>query len=190
MMEQVSKNDVILDIGANVGHFTTKFAEKIGPDGHVFAFEPAISSYSTLARNCAQYSNVTCLNMAVSNKSGSLSFRDSGLENDPTNGLVEDGLPGSVKVVVASVDELIASNIVPAPNVVKIDVEGYEYDVIVGMGECLRLSSTKKIFVEVHFLEMYKRGLKDGPADIVRTLSGSGFTVKWTDPSHFVAIRE
>jgi FkbM family methyltransferase len=190
MMKQVTMNDVVWDIGANVGYFTQKFVEKVGPNGYVFAFEPAVSSYSSLVRNCAEYPNVICLNMALSNKAGTVNFRDSGLDNDPTNGLVDEDCPGAVKVTAASADELISNKSVPAPNVLKIDVEGYEFDVISGMTACLRLASTKKIFVEVHFLEMNRRGLKAGSADIVRSIREAGFSVEWTDPSHFIAIRQ
>ena len=189
MMEQLSQSDVVWDIGANVGHFTTKFAEKVGRTGRVFAFEPAVSSYSTLVRNCASLANVSCLNLALSDRTGSLNFRDSGLENDPTNGLVDDDFPGAIKVPVASGDTLIQDKSIPPPNVIKIDVEGYEYDVIGGLRNCLRASTTKKVFVEVHFLEMNKRGLKDGAVEIVKQLTDSGFSVRWTDPSHFIASR-
>jgi FkbM family methyltransferase len=189
MIEQISQTDIVWDIGANVGFFTTKFAEKVGSNGHVFAFEPAVSSYTSLVRNCVSYANITCLNLALSNKSGSLSFRDSGIENDPTNGLVENGAPSSLKVDVAIGDELVSNESMHKPTAVKIDVEGYELDVIEGMKDCLKKSITK-IFEEVHFLEMSKRGIKNGPAEIVRILNDSGFLVRWTDPSHLIAIRQ
>jgi FkbM family methyltransferase len=189
MIMGISQNAVVWDVGANIGYFTQKFAEKVGVNGQVFAFEPAQSSYLSLVDNCSGYKNVFCKNFALSNKSGSLSFRDSGIENDPTNGLVDHDSPNVIKVTVVSGDELVKTESVPIPNIVKIDVEGYEFEVIEGMREILKNSLLKKIFMEVHFLELNKRGLETAATDIVKAIVESGFSVKWTDPSHFIASR-
>lgn len=189
MMRLISQNDVVWDVGANVGYFTKKFSDKVGQNGLVYAFEPAVSTHATLASNCSAYENITCKNIGLSNQSGNLSFRDSGIENDPTNGLVDDGTPGAVVVVVVTGDELVINKSIPVPNVIKIDVEGFEVDVIQGMRDVLRNPTLKKIFVEVHFLEMSKRGLKNGSTEMIQIISQSGFSVKWTDPSHFIATR-
>lgn len=189
MMKDVSADDIVWDIGANVGYFTQKFAEKVGVNGQVFAFEPAQSSYLTLVENCSKYGNVVCKNLALSNKSGFLSFKDSGVDNDPTNCLIDDESPDAIKVDVASGDELIMNHNISAPNLIKIDVEGYELEVIEGMRETLKNPRLKKIFIEIHFYELNKRGLKTAATDIVKTITDSGFSVKWTDPSHFIATR-
>jgi predicted HAD superfamily phosphohydrolase YqeG len=55
------------------------------------------------------------------------------------------------------------------------------------MKEILKNHVLKKIFMEVHFFELNKRGLKTAATDIVNTIVDSGFSVKWTDPSHFIA---
>ena len=127
--------------------------------------------------------------MALSNQSGKFSFRDSGIENDPTNGLVEDGTLGAIEVLVATGDDLVASKGLPVPTVIKIDVEGFEIDVIKGIRQLLMNSALRKLFIEVHFLEMSKRGIKNGSTEMVKIISDSGFIVKWTDPSHFIATR-
>lgn len=189
MMRLISPGDVVWDIGANIGYFTKKFSEKVGENGSVYAFEPAANTFATLATNCSALGNVICMNIALSNNSGKLSFRDSGIENDPTNGLVADGTVGAVVVEVATGDELLKSHNIQVPNVLKIDVEGFEVDVIQGMRAMLRNSRLKMVFIEVHFLEMRKRGLKNGAMDLVNVIVDSGFNVTWTDPSHFIAAR-
>ncbi len=189
MMKQISVGEIVWDIGANIGYFSKKYSEKVGQAGLVYAFEPARHTHTTLVQNCQGHDNITCKNIALSDKSGYLSFRESGVENDPTNGLVADGTPGAVTVEVTTADELVASKAVPVPNVVKIDVEGFEVEVIRGMRAVLKDPALKKMFVEVHFLEMSKRGLTNGPTEIVDIISKAGLTVKWTDPSHFIASR-
>ena len=189
MMNLIDLNDIVWDVGANVGYFTKRFSEKVGKNGLVFAFEPTPNTHCALVSNCSILANVTCKNMALSNQSGKYGFRDSGIENDPTNGLVEDGTPGAIEVLVSTGDDLVASKAVPVPTVIKIDVEGFEIDVIQGMRQVLMNSALKKLFIEVHFLEMSKRGVKNGSTEMVKIICDSGFVVKWTDPSHFIAMR-
>lgn len=190
MMSLISQKDIVWDVGANVGFFTKKFSEKVGSDGLVFAFEPSPNTYKTISENCASMINVTCMNVGISNKSGQFSFRVSEVENDVTNGLVEDGAPDAVVVQVLTGDDLVSTKSVPVPNVVKIDVEGFEIDVIQGMRNTLKNPALKKLFVEVHFLEMNKRGLKNGSTEMIKIITESGFGIKWTDPSHFIAVRK
>lgn len=189
MMLGVSTNDVVWDIGANVGYFTTKFADKVGATGQVIAFEPTPRTYSSLLKNCITYQNIVCKNLALADKSGGLSFRDSGIENDPTNGLVEESTANAIKVEVVSADELIMAQSIPLPNIIKIDVEGYEYEVIKGMKATLNNRLLRNIFIEIHFLELNKRGLENAATEIVKTISDCGFSITWTDPSHFIASR-
>lgn len=189
MMMSISENDVVWDVGANIGYFTQKFAEKVGENGRIIAFEPAQSSYLTLVENCSKYKNVHCNNLALSNKSGSFYFKESSIDNDPTNCLVDEGTLNAEKVDVASGDELVINNKIPTPNVIKIDVEGYELEVIEGIKKMLLNPILKKIFIEIHFFELNKRGLKTAATDIVKTITDSGFIVTWTDPSHFIATR-
>lgn len=191
MMAQVSQNDIVWDIGANVGFFTTKFAEKVGEDGQVYAFEPANNSFLSLVENCKACKNVFGKNMALSDKSGYLYFRESEIANDPTNSLVDENHPNSVKVQVVTGDELIETNTIPLPNIVKIDVEGYEIDVIQGMKNMLSIRDrgVRGIFIEVHFFELNKRGLSTAVSNIVDILEQLGFSLKWTDPSHLIGCR-
>ena len=64
---KASKNDVVLDIGANIGIFTCKLASKVN---RVIAIEPEPSNFSTLTKNVKQnnFFNVNLLNLAVSDK--------------------------------------------------------------------------------------------------------------------------
>ena len=189
MMMETSTNDIVWDVGANIGYFTQKFAEKVGENGKVYAFEPAPNTFLSLVNNCSNYKNITCKNIALSNESGNLAFRDSGINNDPTTGIVNFDTPNAIQVTVATGDELILTKSVPIPTIIKIDVEGYELEVIKGMKEMLNNQLVKKIFIEIHFFELNKRGMETGANEIIQNLVESGFKVKWTDPSHIIASR-
>jgi hypothetical protein len=75
------------------------------------------------------------------------------------------------------------------PDVVKIDVEGYEYEVLKGMPQILSSAKLECVFLEVHFSILRKRGIRNAPKSIVRMLTEAGFAVHWVDPSHLVASR-
>jgi len=72
VMKEISKGDVVLDIGANIGYYTLIFAKLVGKEGKVFAFEPEPNNFSLLKKNIAinGYENVVLIEKAVSNKSG------------------------------------------------------------------------------------------------------------------------
>ena len=190
MMELVKPDFVVWDVGANTGYFTKKFSEKVGAGGLVYAFEPSPTTYKSLVKNCKQLKNVDCKNIALSNVSGVYSFRESDIADDPTNGLVVDGSPDAIVVDVDTCDGLVERRTLSAPNLVKVDVEGYGLDVVQGMQEQLKNRVLEMLFIEVHFLELSKRGLKDGAFELVNLIRDSGFSVTWTDPSHLIAIRD
>jgi hypothetical protein len=77
----------------------------------------------------------------------------------------------------------------PTPNVIKIDVEGYELEVIEGLPRVLSSKELRSVFVEVHFSLLHNRKLDRAPAAILQTLRRHGFQVHWVDPSHIGARR-
>lgn len=68
----LSPGDVCLDIGAHIGYYTLLAARLVGPDGHVYAFEPSPSNYRALCSNVALngLTNVTPLQAAVGETPG------------------------------------------------------------------------------------------------------------------------
>jgi FkbM family methyltransferase len=64
----ISAGDCIIDIGANIGHYTKKFSDLVGNSGRVFAMEPVQATFALLSSNVQlfQFQNVTLLNCAVS----------------------------------------------------------------------------------------------------------------------------
>ncbi len=69
--------DTVVDIGANVGHYTLLMSRCVEGHGHVIAFEPIGSTFALLASNVtsAGAKNVTLINAAVRNNVERLRFR-------------------------------------------------------------------------------------------------------------------
>ena len=110
--------------------------------------------------------------------------------DSPVNSLAKEKASGnSIEVKVARAESLVLSENLRKPNLIKIDVEGFEPEVIAGFGELLLDQSLRAIFLEVHFTILDARGKRHAPAQIVELLRIKGFKVHWTDASHLVAKR-
>ena len=72
--KEIKKGDTVLDIGANIGYYTLIFAELVGENGKVFAFEPDPTNFAILEKNVEAngYKNVVLVQKAVTNKPGKL----------------------------------------------------------------------------------------------------------------------
>jgi FkbM family methyltransferase len=142
--EVIKPKDVIWDIGANVGLFAFTASHFAGSAGQVYAFEPDITLVQLMRRSAAEVpaSNapVHLVPVAISDHVGLAEFRiakrraansllvEASLE---TGGVVETQI-----VPVFSIDSLLDR--LPAPRVVKIDVEGAENLVFKGAERLLR----------------------------------------------------
>lgn len=131
--------DVFIDVGASFGYYTTLGASLVGPTGKVFAFEPSPAASQVIEEMIidSKLCNVILLKAAVGRTCGSVSLllpttrrlhSPSILYSDP------HFLP--VQVPMIALDHFIPLENIPKVRLIKIDVEGYEPDVIAGM-ECL-----------------------------------------------------
>lgn len=135
----VRPGDWVLDIGANIGHYTKRFSDLVGQAGRVIAMEPVPATFSLLSRNARyfRYSNVTLLNFAASDSCQEVNFEvpflGSGLKNYYMARIVEGA--HELRVLAISIDSLTISRPLA---LAKIDVEGHELSVLKGMSGLIR----------------------------------------------------
>ena len=128
---------VFIDIGANYGYYTVKFATDCS---QVICFEPVSSTHRILAENIKsnQLSNVTTHKLGLSNENGELTINL--YSSSGNNSIFERNIPdehplkkiGIEKIQLETLDELLQTQNNIAPDIIKIDVEGAELKVLEG----------------------------------------------------------
>ena len=142
LVDALGPGDVFLDVGANVGFFSLLAARLVGPGGGVYAIEPVPTNVRHIEANVRRnaFENVFVIEAAATGEAGTATLL---LAKHPGGAAIASAGPppdpaGELQVRTVSIDGLVASGQIPAPNVVKIDVEGAELDVLAGMGITLR----------------------------------------------------
>jgi FkbM family methyltransferase len=191
MIACIRPGDCVWDVGANVGLYSELFAAAVGPDGKVISFEPSPDCVAIIEERIQNNSIGTSWEViaaALSDEDGEgwLSVADG--STAPANHLANHAGASTVAVRKYRADSIVsAGHAVPA--VIKIDVEGFEGEVLDGMTSVLGLPSLRAICVEVHFRVLDERGKPYEPTRLVRLVESQNFMIKWTDVSHFVAQR-
>lgn len=158
---------VFFDVGANIGSYTLIASEQ--ERAQVFAFEPHPGTFRLLKGNVELNGrkNVTLLNVALGDRTGRMFLIDDG--GSATSHLRPDGSPGTIPVPCMRAEDVCRAQRV-MPTCVKVDVEGFEHEVLTGFGSCL--SSVEALFLEIN-------GLSDerstGAAEIHSLVTSQGF---------------
>lgn len=150
LLHFLRKGDMFFDIGANIGSYTVLAAGEVGTQ--VMAFEPIPSTYKSLKNNIEvnKISGlVKALNVGVGAKAETLIFSE---VHDTVNHVIPAGEKASAKncieVPVVAIDEIVNNNRIPV--LIKMDVEGFETEVLNGMSTTLKDGDLKGIIIELN----------------------------------------
>lgn len=129
MYQHIKPGNTCIDIGANIGHHTILMSHFVGEKGHVYAYEPIPYLRDQMARSLAINSihNVTIHDVALSDKEGEMALflREGNIGGSSfVSGVDTNELP----VRVTTLDRQHTEKV----DFMKIDVEGYEYHVLLG----------------------------------------------------------
>jgi FkbM family methyltransferase len=138
----IRPNQTILDIGAHIGLYSVFFSKKLQGTGRVICFEPTPGTFAIL-RNTVQLNalkNCTLVNAAIAEKSGTLKFNLTSKDGEGSNAnsLVQtERSVNSTEVKVYSIDDYCREENLKI-DVLKIDVEGYELNALIGAEETFK----------------------------------------------------
>jgi FkbM family methyltransferase len=150
----VRPGDIVFDIGAQAGFFSLLLARLVGETGTVIAFEPSPTQCSMLLRHVAlnHLENVRVVQAAVSDRPGLACFT---VDRGVTMNALADAQPaGPLTVATVALDAVD----LPAPALMKIDVEGAESRVLAGARDLIR-RRRPIVFVALHNDEQKRRCL-------------------------------
>ena len=145
--------DLVFDIGAFLGTYALFEARWTGERGRVVAFEPSAYSFSVLTRHMAMNGlgarRVDARHAAVGASVGRQTLV--AFEDEPyRNHLAGRGTSGQVSVDVLTVDA-VCTELGRAPDWIRMDVQGLEFEVLHGAREAIREGRGRiKIVVETH----------------------------------------
>jgi FkbM family methyltransferase len=153
----LSNGDVVIDIGANIGYHTLLAAKLVGPSGHVYAIEPGAGAFAALTENVAlnDLSNVTALPIAAGAGEEEATLDDRPWGHSLHSFVRRDvesrerrveGTPIRVRPVAAVVRPEHLGRL----RLIKIDVEGYDLEVLQGLHPLYAAGARPALVIELH----------------------------------------
>ena len=174
MQEILKPGQIVVEIGANIGYYALLEAKTVGEKGKVYCLEPAPENIELLRRNISAngYKNIEVVHGAAGaeTKESKLYLSESHNQHAMSAENVR-GAVGSTPVQMFSLDDFMKDK--PYPTLVRMDVEGYELDILRGMKKILATGKPLQFFIEVHCFF-----LKEKVLDLIAILRENGFRVK------------
>jgi FkbM family methyltransferase len=172
---------VTFDVGANIGYLSLYLRSRIGDSGQLYCFEPEPENYAELEANLRRNHLDNCypIQSAVGASEGTVTF------SPGLNGFVTPEGAAGISVPVTSLDLFIQQRALPRVDFVKIDVEGFEVDVLTGMQATLSRPDKPILYVEVHGRGEYYNG---NPRRVCEILEGAYRNIRaYVSPDDFRA---
>jgi FkbM family methyltransferase len=152
---------LIVDAGASIGE-TSKKLSKFFPKAKIHAIEPFPKFYHILEENCKKNANITPYNFALSDVEGTVSFNIN--KSEGTNSLFRSNVSkdhphhelltnvSKINVFTKKLDNLFPSQTI---DILKLDIQGGEYNTLIGAMKLLTTNRIKSIICEVIFEKSY-----------------------------------
>ncbi len=182
----------VLDIGANAGQFARKVLASL-PDCTVHSFEPLPGPFAQLRSLAAQHPGLHGHNFALGDQDGGAVIHTGDYTASSSllkpaqhlNDSMPQAMPGKdAEIAIRRLDDWAAETNLDAPLFIKLDVQGYELQVIRGGGQTLKRACA--VLSELSFVELYEGQPLIG--DVIAAMAERGFRLAdiyevWRDPA-------
>jgi FkbM family methyltransferase len=171
--KKIKKGMDVVDVGANIGFYTVLFSKLVGRSGKVYAFEPDKKNFKFLQSVCKNLQNTILINKAVGDKTGSIRLYESNLLNVDHVTYKSSEKRGSYPVDSVTLDDYFKNKKI---DFVKIDTQGFEYQVLNGMKDLIK--KNKKISILCEFQTTYIKRAGKKVSDLLDFFKQNGLKTK------------
>ncbi|MEZ5422429.1 MAG: FkbM family methyltransferase [Pyrinomonadaceae bacterium] len=188
----IEPGDCVIDIGANLGETALNAARLVGPDGRVFALEPFPANFELLSTNIGlnTFENITIINKAIGAENQILQMVVADENNAGMNRISDASSSESQKttdVEVTKLDDLVTQLGIRKIDLIKVDVEGFEMNVLHGAASVLK-AHRPKLFVEV--IDTYLRRQGSSTAEVLALLESLDYRLTHANTGDRVSSRD
>lgn len=178
--QYIPEGGTVIDVGASIGDHTVTYAEWVGKDGMVAAFEVNPRAYECLVRNTKDLPQVLPIKMGLSDTNSKALLVE--LDNSGASYLLYGGAESEVSV--APLDSYEFANV----DFIKIDIEGYEVKMLEGARETIE-ASRPVMLVEVNRGALERAGtsaerLFEVLAELGYSMDITDSRIQWSDPQY------
>jgi len=165
----IKQDATVIDVGANIGQYSLLASKLMGQTGEIYAFEPSVDIQPKLKRNIDlnNFENIEVIPCAVAATSGVMKFYPA---NEVANQGVGSLMPvqeyrsnirsnEGVDVDVMSLDDFCGARGIEKVDVLKIDVEGFDLEVLKGATKLMKNNPDLVIMSEVEPMNLEQLGV-------------------------------
>lgn len=160
LIKNDGNNSIFFDIGANAGTWSL-LVKSLFPKAVIHAFEPVPNYQLEFKKSTEKLSDITLHPFAAGNANKFETYNLSGHSSsflEVTEELLKihpnEKKTGEINVKMIRLDDFVKQHHIPYPNVLKLDVEGFELEALKGAEECMKNASY--IILEVSFIERHR----------------------------------
>jgi FkbM family methyltransferase len=168
---------IIIDGGANVGYFA-KAISSICKTSEIYSFEPVEQTFEILQSNLADISNVKAINKGLYSENCSkiinLFTHDEHASIYDLNNVFPEKSKGAIKINLIKGDDFLSENNIEKVFFLKLDIEGAEYDALLGFENALKNNHIKIIQFEYGYICIKSKRLL---VDYYELLESYGFVL-------------
>ena len=154
VLNEIKEGMVCLDLGSNIGYYAIIESNIVGKSGKIFAIEPSPINFPILKTNLEnqKMENYTANNIAIGEKDEEMEFIVSKKSNWSKIRMNNEEINSGdevIKIPVKTLDLFVKENSIEKIDVLRMDVEGYEYNILKGAEKILE-EYKPKLLIEVH----------------------------------------
>lgn len=175
LYEFLNEGDVFIDIGGNIGLFSLNASKIVKSSGKVYAFEAFLPNFNQFKHHIQinRSENIQLENLAISNASGILEiFYDDKQNNFGMASSYLKDFTAKESVESIALNDYVKANNISKIDLIKIDIEGGEYNALQGMTEVL---NKMKPIILLEISDFALQNADHSEAQILALLNENGY---------------